>query len=403
MKGAFVNTAFRRLNVVVSFVCSTAAPLTAQSGAERAERMAKALVRLGPGGDTSQRYTIEQEMQRLRVTGASIAVVVGGRVVWAHGYGVKEFGKPERVDTTTLFLAGSISKPVFATGALALVEQGKLSLDTDINKSLTSWQLPSSKFTETQKVTLRRILSHSAGLTIWGFPGYAIDKPVPTVAQVLDGEAPANTRAVRNDTTPGARWLYSGGGITIAQLAATDATREAFPGLMKRLVLDKVGMVHSTYENPIPASRARETAAGHERPDSVVAGRWHVYPEMAAAGLWTTAPDLARWGIAIARAYRGESGGVLSPAMAREMVRPQTVLPTSGQGAAPAGTWWGLGVQVSGTARDFLFTHGGRDEGFVASFAYWPERDVGLVVLTNSTNGMFLNEVRRAFTAEFIR
>jgi CubicO group peptidase (beta-lactamase class C family) len=337
------------------------------------------------------------------VTGASIAVVADGRVVWARGFGRKESGRPDRVDTTTLFLAGSISKPVFAVGALKLVEQGTLSLDTDINRTLTSWQLPASRFTETQKVTLRRILSHSAGLTVWGFPGYATGMPVPTVQQVLDGVPPANTPAVRNDTTPGARWLYSGGGITIAQLAATDATREAFAALMKRLALDPMGMRRSTYENPIPVSRAAETATGHERRDTAIVGRWHVYPEMAAAGLWTTAPDLARWGIALMRAYRGEPGGVLTPAMAREMLRPQIVLPTSGQGAAPAGTWWGLGVQVTGSGRDFAFTHGGRDAGFVATMRFWPERDIGLVVLTNATNGQFLTEVGRAFIAEFVR
>jgi CubicO group peptidase (beta-lactamase class C family) len=323
-------------------------------------------------------------------------------VVWARGYGLKEAGKPARIDTTTLFLAGSISKPVFATGLLALVEQGRLTLDADVNMLLTSWRLPESRFTEREKVTLRRLLSHSAGLTVWGFPGYAAGAPIPTIFQVLDGAPPANTRAVRNDTTPGARWLYSGGGITIAQLAATDVTGEPFPALMKRLVLDPAGMTKSTYENPIPAARAGETASGHERPDTAVTGRWHVYPEMAAAGLWTTAPDLARWGIALMRAYRGEPGGILSPAMAREMLRPQVPLPRTGPGARAAGGWWALGVEVAGSGADFAFRHGGRDEGFVAAAEFYPERDVGLVILTNATNGIFLGEITRAFRRTFL-
>ena len=137
---------------------------------------------------------------------------------------MKEFGKSEAVDTTTLFLAGSISKPVFASGVLALVEQGKLALDDDINLKLKSWRLPDSRFTATEKVTLRRLLTHSAGLTVWGFPGYEVTGPVPTVPELLDGVKPANTPAVRNDTTPGAFWRYSGGGITIAQLMSTDVT-----------------------------------------------------------------------------------------------------------------------------------------------------------------------------------
>src|SRR5207249_6099458 len=136
-------------------------------------------------------------------------------------------------------------------------------LDADINTLLKSWHLPESRFTEREKVTPRRLLTHSAGLTVWGFPGYALDAPIPTVPQLLDGAAPANTPAVRNDTIPGARWLYSGGGFTIAQLLATDVSGEPFPSLMKRLVLSPAGMTRSTYENPLPGARHREAASGH--------------------------------------------------------------------------------------------------------------------------------------------
>ena len=232
----------------VAFACFPM-PARAQSTEARAERMAHSLALQPQSGNTTLRYTIEQEMERLHVTGASVAIVVEGRVVWAKGFGTKQFGKPEPIDATTLFLAGSISKPVFATGALALVEHGAIPLDTDINTILKSWQLPASPFTETEKVTLRRILSHTAGLTVSGFPGYEVGQPLPTVPQILDGIGPANTAAVRNDAAPGARWLYSGGGITIAQLAVTDATGEPFPVLLKRLVLDPLGMKRSTYEN----------------------------------------------------------------------------------------------------------------------------------------------------------
>jgi CubicO group peptidase (beta-lactamase class C family) len=388
--------------ISTALLAVASASIGAQSPAERAERMSRALVRAGNGADTSARYGIDEEMARLHVTGASIAVVAGGRVVWARGFGVKEFGGSARVDSTTLFLAGSISKPVFATGVLALVDRGKLPLDSGVNSLLKSWRLPDSRFTEKEQVTLRRILSHQAGLTVWGFPGYDAAMPIPSVPQLLDGTPPANTRAVRNDTTPGARWLYSGGGYTIAQLAVTDAMGESFPALMQRLVLAPAGMTRSTYENPLPAARAGEAASGHEKPDTVVRGKWHVYPEMAAAGLWTTASDLARWGTAVMKSYRGEKDAFLSTAVAREMLRPQTALPRTGPGAAPAGVWWGLGVQLAGSARTFNFSHGGRDEGFVASAVFYPEPDVGLVVMTNATNGTFLGEVRMAFNQAFV-
>lgn len=354
------------------------------------EHRLRGVVHIADRPDTA--FDLLDRMRLYRVPGVSIAVIDSFRVVFAKGYGVVEYGGGMPVDSTTLFLAGSISKPVFATGALRLVEQGKLNLDEDVNHTLKSWHLPESRFTEHEKVTLRRLLTHSAGLTVWGFPGYAMTAAVPTVPQLLDGVPPANTPAVRNDTTPGARWLYSGGGMTIAQLMTTDVTGEPFPALMRRLVLTPAGMTRSTYENPLPVGRRKEAASGHETLDTPVVGKFHVYPEMAAAGLWTTASDLARWAISLSHSYRGELGGVLSPAMARQMVSKQmAVKPPYGSG------FWGLGVGVAGDGDSLTFMHDGRDEGFVATLVMWPNRGRGLVVMMNGVNGELMAEIARAF------
>jgi CubicO group peptidase (beta-lactamase class C family) len=358
--------------------------------AAQIERLLRPGIRIAGRPDTA--FDIADRMRYWHVPGVSLAIVDDFKIVYAKGFGVAEFGGSTRVDTTTLFLAGSISKPVFATGAVRLVQQGKLALDEDVNAKLKSWRVPDSRFTEREKVTLRRLLSHSAGLTVWGFPGYAADSSVPTVPQLLDGARPANTAAVRNDTFPGARWLYSGGGITIAQLLATDVTGEAFPALMKRLVLAPAGMTRSTFENPLPVARHREAASGHERVDTPVPGRFHTYPEMAAAGLWTTAADLARWEIALARAYNGESNAILSPEMARQMVSKQMVIGQQFGGGA-----YGLGVGVEGEGDSVAFSHGGRDEGFVASVMMWPKLGRGYVILTNGVSGALLAEIRRGF------
>ncbi|MBK8058243.1 MAG: beta-lactamase family protein [Gemmatimonadetes bacterium] len=189
-------------------------------------------------------------MAHHKVPGVSIAVVDNGRIVWARGYGLKALGTADSVDANTLFQAASISKPVAASGMLRLVEEGKLALDTPVNDYLKSWKLPENPFTAKEKVTLRRIASHNAGLTVHGFPGYAATDSVPTVPQLLDGTKPANTAAVRVDTFPGAISRYSGGGITIEQLVMTDVTGEPFPALLKRLVLDPVGMTNSGYDQP---------------------------------------------------------------------------------------------------------------------------------------------------------
>jgi CubicO group peptidase (beta-lactamase class C family) len=389
-----------RISLIVVLALGTASPLPSQStqpNPSRIERGLRPAVRLSDHADTA--FDLVDRMRFYHVPAVSIAVVDSDRVVWAKGFGVKQFGGTEPVDTSTLFLAGSISKPVFATGLLELVEQGKLDLDKDVNTYLRSWHLPESPFTSDQKVTLRRILSHSAGLTVWGFPGYTQGTPIPTVPQILNGEKPANTQAVRSDTVPGARWRYSGGGITIAQLVATDVSGESFPELMRRLVLQPAGMVHSTYENPPPPAVARFAAAGHERPDTVVPGQYHVYPEMAAAGLWTTPSDLGRWSIAIMRAYRGSAGGPLSPAMAKQMLTPQVEV--SPQFAGPVRSYWGLGIELQGVGDSLHFTHGGRDEGFVADLVMWPAHRRGIVVMTNGVSGALLQEIERAFGAEY--
>jgi CubicO group peptidase (beta-lactamase class C family) len=364
------------------------------SDASRIEHLLRPAVRIADRPDTA--FDLSERMRYYHVPGVSLAVVDDFKIVFARGYGVTEFGTSTPVDTTTLFLAGSISKPVFASGVLQLVEQGKLSLDEDVNRTLKSWHLPESRFTEREKVTLRRLLTHSAGLTVWGFPGDAVGTPIPTVPQLLDGMKPANTPAVRNDTTPGARWLYSGGGMTIAQLMATDVTGESFPSLMQRLVLSRAGMTRSTYENPLPKSREHEAASGHERVDTPVPGRFHIYPEMAAAGLWTTAPELARWALALSRSYNGDANGLLSPAMARQMISKQMPqAPPYGNG------FWGLGVEVAGEGDSIQFTHGGRDEGFVAVFRMWPKLGRGIFVMSNGVSGPLLNEVTRAFAEQY--
>ena len=394
-----INPSFQRTIVATTLSLGTAFVLRAQKAQPDPSRIEHGLlpvVRLTGRRDTT--FDLLDRMRFYHVPGVSIAVVDGNRVVWARGFGVRQFGGTQPVDTSTLFLAGSISKPVFATGLLKLVEEGKVDLDKDVNVYLRSWHLPESAFTRDQKVTLRRILSHSAGLTVWGFPGYTLGTPVPTVAQVLNGEKPANTQAVRNDTFPGARWRYSGGGITIAQLLATDVTGESFPELMNRLVLRPAGMSQSTYENPPPQPFAGFTSSGHERPDTVVPGGYHVYPEMAAAGLWTTPSDLGRWAISISRAYDGAKGGPLSPAMVKQMLTPQVEVPT---GFAAVRSYWGLGVELQGAGDSLHFTHGGRDEGFVADLVMWPVQRRGIVIMTNGVSGDLLQEIERAFGAEY--
>jgi CubicO group peptidase (beta-lactamase class C family) len=333
--------------------------------------------------------TIEERMRVHGVPAVSVAVINDGRIEWAKAYGFADVEARRPATTATLFQAASISKPVAAMGALRLVQDGRLALDEDVNTRLRSWKVPANELTGRRPVTLRLILTHSAGLTVHGFPGYAPGATVPTVVQLLSGEKPANTAAVRVDIEPGSRWRYSGGGTTVMQLLMTDVTGEPFPALMRRLVLDPVGMTASTYEQPLPASRAADAATGYRAAERAVTGRYHTYPEMAAAGLWTTPTDLARLVIEVQRSLAGTANRVLS----RDMT---TAMLTRGVGSH------GLGPGIDGTADSVRFGHGGANEGFRAMFTGFATRGQGAVVMTNSDAGMALvGEIMQAIATEY--
>jgi CubicO group peptidase (beta-lactamase class C family) len=335
------------------------------------------------------RWTLGERMAHYSVPGVSVAVIEGGRIAWARGFGVKEAGTGDSVTPTTRFQAASISKPVAATAMLRLVERGTLDLDVDVNQYLKSWQVPQNRFTATEKVTLRRLVSHSAGLTVHGFPGYRTTAPMPTVVQILDGVKPANTAPVRVDTTPGAIERYSGGGTTVMQQLLVDVTGTPFPQLMQELVLGPAGMTNSTYEQPLPEARAGDAARAHDGKAVVVPGGWHVYPEMAAAGLWTTPTDLAKWALAIADARAGRSTSLLSQATVTQMLTPQ-------KGEV------GLGPFVGGSGRTFRFGHGGANNGFHSELVFYPELGVGAAVMTNGDGGPpLIREIMLALAAEY--
>ena len=326
-------------------------------------------------------YSLEERMRHYKVEAVSVAVIRDFRVLWTEARGFADREAKEPATTRTLFQAGSISKPVAAAGVLREVEAGKLLLDRDVNEYLKSWKLPENEFTAKQKVTLERILSHSAGLTVHGFPGYAAGGPVPTVPQLLDGVPPANTAAVRVEFEPGTKWQYSGGGYTIAQPVMTDTLQKSFPELMRELVLAPAGMAHSTYEQPLPPEKLGLAAVGYRSNGSLLPGKRHTYPEMAAAGLWTTSEDLARFAIAIGRALRGDPGSFLSKQKAARMTTP-----FSGDA--------GLGLFLQKHGGETYFGHDGSDEGFQAVLLMHREKGYGAAVMANSDNGISLaNEI----------
>jgi len=293
------------------------------------------------------------------------------------------------VTAETLFQAGSISKPVAAMAALHLAEQGKLSLDSDVNQALTSWKIPPSAAAPGAVVTLRELLSHTAGLTVHGFPGYSAGAPIPTLVQILNGEKPANTVPIRLEAAPGSHWKYSGGGYTVMQQLLLDVSHQTFPQLLHDTVLAPIGMTRSTYEQPLPVELHSGAATPYKADGAPVEGGYHIYPEMAAAGLWTTPTDLARFAIEIQRSLRGDANRVLSAEMTKQML-------VAGQGH------YGLGLEIEGSAENPFFLHGGINEGFESVLVAYQRSGDGAVVMTNAHGGQLLaNEVLRSVASVY--
>jgi CubicO group peptidase (beta-lactamase class C family) len=328
-------------------------------------------------GRPPARWTLAERMADSHVPGLSIAVIDDGKIAWARGFGVREAGTNEPVTTSTLFEAQSISKAVAATATLVLVDSGRLSLDESPNTYLKSWKLPNNEYQTHEKVTLRRILSHSSGLNVGGFTGYRSGEAIPTLLQILNGEKPANNPPIRVDFTPGSMSRYSGGGAEVIEQLLIDVTGQPFPELMRWLVLGRAGMTLSTYEQPLPEARWSEAASGHDGTGAVIKGKWPIHPEMAAGGLWTTPTDLARWALEITKAWTGDASKLFSKSIATEMLTIQK---------AP----YGLGVQLAGTAQSLEFSHGGSNSGFRAFIVMFPAVGKGAVIMANGDRADFI-------------
>ncbi len=383
---SLVRTLGVTLAVGVIFSTVSLGVLTAQSPVEIEQRIQHIQNAILPPvltkGEPPAATKLVDRMAAVHVPGVSITVIRDGKIEWARGFGVTRAGGPA-VTPDTLFQAASISKPVTAMAVLHLVESGKLNLDTDVNQYLKTWKVPANTFTEKTKVTLRELLTHTAGIT-----GYGSDAARPSVVQVLNGEKPANTPAIRVDTIPGTEWRYSGGGFVITQVLLEDVSGQPFPKLMHDLVLAPIGMTRSTYEQPLPQNRMAEVAMPYHPDGQPVPGGPHVYPEMAPAGLWTTPSDLARYAIEVQKALAGKSNAVLSAVMAREML-------------TPGKNQWGLGIETGGGAGHRYFTHNGANEGFQCDLVAYDNGD-GAVIMTNSdSGGQLATEILRTIAHEY--
>ncbi|KAA0993349.1 serine hydrolase [Dyadobacter aurulentus] len=361
--------------LVVSKLCAQTSKLTVSEKIRLVE--SSLLPAIVMEGETIPYMSITDRMKQLDVSGLGLAIIKDGRIEWAKSYGIADRQSGRAVNEHTLFQAASVSKPVTALAVLHWVEKGKFELDTDINHYLKNWKVPENEFTKTEKVTLRRLLSHEAGITVHGFRGYSVSDSVPTLSQVLRGEKPANSRPIVPDTIPGSIFRYSGGGYTIIQQALTDQLGKAFPDIMQETVFDRIGMKNSTFGQPVPAKFRSNAATGYRANGKEIDGNWHTYPELAAAGLWTTPTDLARYVIEIQQSLKGKSNRIISRETASTMV------------TNPSHPY-GLGPMLISQDDSLVFIHGGSNEGFRCIYIAEATTGNGAVIMTNSDNDFTL-------------
>ena len=326
-------------------------------------------------GEADPSSSIMKRMEQVHVPGISVAVIHDGKIDWAKGYGIA-IGQT-KVDTNTLFQAASISKPVAALAALKLVEQGKLQLDVDVNQYLEGWKVEGKFLTDENPVTLRHLLTHTGGIAVRWFPGYATGTDLPTTADVLAGKG--NTDKVEVDQEPGSNWRYSGGGYTVIQKMVEDVTGLAFPEYIDEQILMPMGMASSTFRHALPEALKERASAAFDEEGKMYPEIYNDYPEKAAAGLWTTPSDLAVYAMHMQAIMAGKVDGILKKSTVETIFTKHT-----GD--------WGLGPALSEAGRQLVFGHDGKNLGFTNDFKAFVNKGEGMIVMSNGDNAYLVNQ-----------
>ena len=306
--------------------------------------------------------------ERLRIKGrkgygVSIAVcdIDGDFNTYCSGSG--RYGEDFPVNPDMLFQAGSVSKPMFALTLLRYVDKGLIDLDADI-----SGVVP--EFVKKGPVTFAALLSHTAGYNLHGFPGYRADHEPFSLEDVLNGKG--ITPKLRRIRPYGRQCMYSGGGITLAELAFTRITGVTLREAFQKEVAEPLGLKRTGFFQPLDEELVANAAFGGrlaQQEDS--AHGYHYYPEHAAAGLWTTPTELVKVGLALSKSYR--KGGLLKKKTARRMMTP--VMDDYGLC---------LDVWESKARKDSVAGHSGENWGFLTSWVFSRKKEICVAVMYNN-------------------
>ncbi|RZL19585.1 MAG: class A beta-lactamase-related serine hydrolase [Pedobacter sp.] len=311
---------------------------------------------------------------RERVPGVAVAVIRDGKIAFIQCIGYADLASGRPVTRETIFNVGSVSKMVSAWGFMQLGEKGLVDLDSPVNRYLTRWKIPPSAF-NVEKVTLRRMLSHTAGLSVHGYGGTEQGNRLLSLEESLEGRTKRNGESVRVVNEPGTKWQYSGGGYTLAQLLLEERTKRTFSAYMREHVFQPLGMNHTSYE--WTEQMMAKSATAYDTVGYPIKNR--IFAEQAAAGLQTTITELAHFAeLSITKNSR-QLNRVLRPETIQLMEQP--LLPSSSEGES------GLGYRFMNYEGFRTIGHTGENVGWSAAvFMDIPTKN-GIVVLCNGSNG----------------
>jgi len=318
-------------------------------------------------------WNILNRMACYHVNGLSIAVIHNYKVEWAKGYGWADTAGRVPVTVSTLFQPASIGKSINAVGMMKLVQDGKLDLNRDINDYLKRWKFPYDSVSRGKKITTIALLSHTAGLSVHGFDGYKWGQALPNIIQVLNGEPPANSPAVRSLFEPGIKFEYSGGGYEISELMAEDITGVPYARYINSTIFKQLGMRHTFYYPGLTNEAKKNLATAYRFDGAAIGCKYHIYPENACgAGLWSTPTDMAKFIIELQLSLQNKSNKILSATTTRQMFIPQVE-----KNNAP-----GFFIEQRGGGT--YFHHDGLNEGFTSDYYASMKDGNGVVIMANT-------------------
>lgn len=322
---------------------------------------------------------IPQWLDLYNVPGAAIALIEDGEVKLKSGFGYSNLESKKKVDLNTVFNVGSISKTITAWGVMRLVEMGKVDLDEAVEKYLTDYQLPDSEF-PSEKVTIRRLLSHTAGISLHGFRGFSLGDDLPSTSDFLRREDRNGDPVIRLISEPGTGWRYSGGGYLILQHLIEEQSGQSFARFMKEQVLEPLGMRDSDFEV------SEELLANASSEYSTIGDEltFQVFAAKGAAGFYTTIEDFATFLL-------------INLGLKSQSVLSEKNLQMMHDSADASDDAYGLGYQIETVSNSgiAMIGHAGSNLGWHAFFRFNPQTKDGFAMFTNSGYGW--NVYRRAY------